>query len=221
MAKKITPKKPSIALAESNPLVAKFIALIIDSSTNVEVAGVAGCYNTALDLVSASQPNLALVDVMLAGGTGFELVRELKKKGANTKIILTSQTMTKKLILQALKVEVSGFLDKLSLEDELPAAIGTILSGKKYFSKDCTEILLSENMDDEVVNGSDQSIVLTNREKEILSHIAKGEAVHHIADTLCVSPRTVETHKRNIMLKLNVKSTVELVKLIYDNQILV
>lgn len=219
MSKKKKEKAPTIGLAESNPLVAQFIKSMIIGNNGYEMVGVADNYSNALKLAQEVKPDILILDVSLVGGSGFDLARDIKNSNLGVKLILMAETLLKKHILQALKVNVSGFINKLYIQEQMSEAISAILNGKKYFSKECTDILLNDDPDADMPSGSDRSAMLTTREREILSLIAKDKSIAVIADELCVSPRTVETHKRNIMNKLKVNTTVGLVRLVYENRI--
>lgn len=153
---------------------------------------------------------------------GFEATEEIIKKLPEAKIIALSQHEENEYLLRILKAGGSGYLLKNSKKEEFAEAIDTVLEGKRYISHHLSEQMISGIIDK--VSGyssTDEEVVhLTRREVEIVQKIAEDKSNYEIAEELHISVRTVETHRRNLMQKLKVKSVVALLKYAAHNNLI-
>ncbi len=177
-----------------------------------KIAGEANCGEEALRLVAKVNPDLICLDINLPDINGIRLARLIQERFPQVRMLALSAEEEETTLLQLAQSGVTGFVSKSSGMDELATAIQTIINGKSYFPIQIHEQLRKRNLDE---RKSDIS-KLTDREWEILAYIASGLTNKEIGGHLFISPRTVETHKRNLIQKLQAKNTIELVKFFFD-----
>jgi DNA-binding NarL/FixJ family response regulator len=151
--------------------------------------------------------DIVLLDISMPNMDGFEVLKELKAIYSNIKPIVISMHNDGNYIAKCAKMGAYGYLLKNTDESELILAIRTVSQGRKYFSAE-----ISEKMINFMATNSISENVLSNKESEVLGLISKGLTTNDIAAKLFVSSRTIETHRANILKKLEVKNTAELIK---------
>ena len=156
---------------------------------------------------SQFEADIVLLDITMPNMDGFQVLKELKTLGSNIKPIVISMHSDGNYIAKCAKMGAYGYLLKNTDESELIFSIRTVYKGKKYFSSE-----ISEKMINFMSTQSVSENVLSNKEFEILGLISKGLTTKEIATRLFVSSRTIETHRTNILKKLEVKNTAELIK---------
>ncbi len=154
-----------------------------------------------------SDADIVLLDITMPNMDGFQVLKELKALNSNLKPIVISMHNDGNYIAKCAKMGAYGYLLKNTDESELILAIRSVNKGKKYFSAE-----ISEKMINFMSTQSVSENVLSNKETEVLGLIAKGLTTKEIATSLFVSSRTIETHRANILKKLEVKNTAELIK---------
>lgn len=161
-----------------------------------------------MELVNSQfEADIVLLDITMPNRDGFEVLKELKALNSSLKPIVISMHDDGNYIAKCAKMGAYGYLLKNTDESELILAIRSVANGKKYFSAEISEKMINFM--------SEQSIsenILSNKETEVLGLIAKGLTTKEIATKLFVSSRTIETHRANILKKLEVKNTAELIK---------
>lgn len=156
---------------------------------------------------SPFEADIVLLDITMPNMDGFQVLKELKNSNSDIKPIVISMHNDGNYIAKCAKMGAYGYLLKNTDEDELILAIRTVGNGKKYFGAE-----ISEKMINFMSTQSISENVLSNKETEVLGLIAKGLTTKEIAAKLFVSSRTIETHRANILKKLEVKNTAELIK---------
>ena len=153
------------------------------------------------------EADIALLDITMPNKDGFQVLKELKALNTTLKPIVISMYNDGNYIAKCAKMGAYGYLLKNTDESELVLAIRTVAKGKKYFSAE-----ISEKMINFMSTQSISENVLSNKETEVLELLSKGLTTNEIAAQLYVSSRTIETHRGNILKKLEVKNTAELIK---------
>lgn len=187
---------------------------IIEAEDELEVAGSAGTVQDTLDQLTQKKVDLLITDYNLPDNDGLTLVRIVKRKYPNTKILVLSMHDEGHLVREILKEGIDGYLIKKDSHKELLDAIYTIKSGKTYLSSDISKMLIRN------LNGDEEGRLLTEREREILKLIAKEYTNKQIAESLFISERTVETHRKNIFRKTKTNNLVGLIKFAYANNLI-
>ena len=171
------------------------------------------------DSIEKNKPDILLLDIKLPDISGIEIAKQLNEKHPQIKILILSSQDDEETIIESVKAGVKGYLHKNVKKDEFIEAIRNINNGFEYFSdtiskKICSSFVKKINSEE---NLKKQKIILTEREIEIIVLLCEGRSFKDIGEKLFISTRTVETHKKNIMDKLEFKSMPELVKYAIKN----
>ena len=204
--------KLRVILADDHALVRAGIRVLIDTIPNVEVVGEAGTGLEALDLIRKTTPDIAVLDITMPNLNGIEAARQISAKQLGTAIIVLSMHADESFVLKALKAGARGYVLKEAPESELIKAVRVLAEGKSFFSPAVSRMLVEDyvrHLQDKDVEDSYE--LLTAREREILQLIAEAKSNKDIASILNLSLYTVETHRSNIMEKLNLHSVPELI----------
>jgi DNA-binding NarL/FixJ family response regulator len=196
-----------IVIADDHAMFRQGLARLLSSVQGFAVIAETGNGHEALSLILGKQPELAVVDISMPGLSGTEILKEVRRKEVKTRIVLLTMHTDPELAAEAVKYGVSGYLLKENAFEDLLSAFQLILEGKTFISPDVDNALSCRKS--ETVREPEK---LTRREKEILGCVALGLISKEIADRLNISVKTVETHRANIIAKLNLHSTAELVK---------
>ncbi|OGP73307.1 MAG: DNA-binding response regulator [Deltaproteobacteria bacterium RBG_16_49_23] len=202
-----------IILADDHVILRQGLKRIIEERTGLEVIGEAGCGLELLKILQEVNPNMVILDISMPNLRGIEAINEIKSNHPGTKILILTMHKEKDYLYQAISAGAEGYLLKEDADKELFSAIDTIRRGRTYISP----FLSEEPMQDwiQLARGKKElssTDSLTLREREILKLIAEGKSSKEIADLLYISARTVERHRANLMNKLNLRKTADLVK---------
>jgi DNA-binding NarL/FixJ family response regulator len=213
----------TIALVDDHQIVRDGIKALLEGQGGIQVVAEAKSAEEFLSKLSATNPNIAIVDISLPGISGIELTKIITNDYPKTKVIVLSMYTTQEFIFNAIKAGAKGYLPKNITQSELVEAVNEVNAGKEYFSKDISEIILKNYLKqiknpERAADRVDEK--LTPRETEILKLVAEGYSNQLIADILFISVRTVESHKNHIMQKLELTTTVDLVKYALKNRII-
>ena len=218
-------KQISIVLVDDHAIVRDGIKYLLEEEENLVVIGEGSNGLEAIKLVEEKNPDLLIIDVRMPVMNGIEAVKTINKNGLKTKAIVLSMHDSEEYILESINANAMGYLLKDSSKAEILKAIYTVYNGEKYFSGDISNILvnnlLKKSQSDKPLEQSqlptqqDSTIsseahTLTKREIEILHLVLLGRTNKEISEELNKSKRTVETHRFNLMKKLNVKNLIEL-----------
>ena len=204
-------QKQRILLVEDHTLLRQGLCSLLSSDPNIEVVGEADNGKDAIRLAGSLSPNLILMDLSMPGTNGTESIREIKKRYPAIKILVLTVHMAEEYIREALHAGTDGYVLKHATHDELILAIKSVLNGKTYLSPDIAEKVVSGYLDGgKGINPVSAWDSLTLREREVLKLIAEGQGNKHIANYLCVSVKTVEKHRSNLMRKLNLHNAAVL-----------
>jgi len=208
-------KTINILLADDHLLVRNGIKSLLEEDQNLHVIGEAANGQEALQLAKKLQPDLLIIDVRMPIMDGIEAVGLLQNYAPNTKAIVLSMHDSEEYILKSIKAGASGYLLKDTGKLEFIKAINTIYKGGKYFSGDISNVIVSNYLQNskstpEKISTPTSSHGLTKKEIEILQLILSGKTNTDISNSLGKSKRTIETHRFNLMKKLNVKNLIEL-----------
>lgn len=203
-----------VVLADDHVFVRDGIKSLLENEANIEVVGEAIDGADALEVIAAAQPDLLIVDIRMPHLTGIEVVEKLRNDNNNLKIIMLSMHESEEYVLKSIKAGADGYLLKGSSKEEFLKALHTVALGGKYFSGDISSILINQ-----LTNSSNslepkqtigEEMMITKREKEILTLLLSGKGNKEIAEALDISKRTAEVHRFNLMKKLKVKNLMEL-----------
>jgi DNA-binding NarL/FixJ family response regulator len=199
-----------ILVADDHSVVRFGLTTILGSVPNYTVVAEASTGNEALELYKQHQPDVCFLDITMPGMDGIATCRSIVEHDSSAKVIIMTVHLTRDYLNDVLAAGASGYMLKNSGKQEIIDNINLVLEGERVFSKSVSELMAKSFMASR--DQIDQESVLTRREKEILKLITDGETNQSIAGKLFISPRTVETHRANLMHKLKVKNTAALVR---------
>jgi len=204
-----------VVLADDHVFVRDGIKSLLENEANIEVVGEAIDGADALEVVAAHTPDLLIVDIRMPHLTGIEVVEKLRRENNNVKIIMLSMHESEEYVLKSIKAGADGYLLKGSSKDEFLKALHTVANGGKYFSGDISSILIGQLTNSSISSSEPrqnlgEEMMITKREKEILTLLLSGKGNKEIAEALEISKRTAEVHRFNLMKKLKVKNLMEL-----------
>lgn len=188
------------------------------AAPRIEIVGEVGNGEQVVQETARLQPDLVLLEASLPGLSGVEVTRQILRMLPKTRIMALASASDNKTILSMIRAGAAGYLVKNIPVSELASAILLVAEGNTYFSRDAASAVLAslaeKNTDTAapVADASADAPPLTKRELEILQFVAEEKSNQEIARMLFLSPRTVETHKRNMLLKLKMKNVAGLVK---------
>jgi len=210
-----------ILIVDDHEIIHSGIGDILKSQRNFEIVG--NAYNglDAVEKASGLKPDVIFMDISMPVMSGIEATQKIISENSNIKIIALTQHEEKEYVLQILKAGGKGYMHKNSKKEDFVNAINRVMNNERYLSHELSFSMIDEIMDKGEDNKSDQvKIHLTRREIEIIQKIAEDKNNQEIADEFRISLRTVETHRRNIMQKLNAKSVVSIIKYASQNNLI-
>jgi two-component system nitrate/nitrite response regulator NarL len=203
-----------VVLADDHVFVRDGIKSLLENEANIEVVGEATDGLEALKSVEINQPDLLILDIRMPNLTGIEVVEKLRSQNNLVKIVMLSMHESEEYVLKSIKAGADGYLLKGSSKEEFLKALHTVSDGGKYFSGDISSILIGQLTHPTTFSETKQLIsddmMITKREKEILTLLLSGKGNKEIAEALDISKRTAEVHRFNLMKKLKVKNLIEL-----------
>jgi len=215
-------EKINILIVDDHELIINGLKSMLKNIKNFNIIGEANNGLEAIKKTKSLLPEVIIMDISMPVLNGIEACSSIVKVFPNIKIIALTQHEDNEYIIQMIKAGAYGYLLKNSKKEEFVKAIETVTSGNKYYSTNISELLISniitQNTAQEESNKNE--VPLTKREIEIIRKIALELSNSEIANELHISLRTVETHRRNIMQKLNIKSVVSLIKYAAQNEII-
>lgn len=201
-----------IILADDHAVMRRGLRLVLEQQEDFEVLGEASDGREALALVETLTPDVVLLDITMPNLNGIESARQITAKQLGCAIVILSMHSDEGYVLRALKAGARGYLLKESAEADLIHAVRTVSEGKAFFSPAVSRMLVEDYVrqlqDRDIEDSYD---LLTAREREVLQLVAEGKSNKDVASMLNLSPYTVETHRGNIMEKLNLHSVPELI----------
>jgi DNA-binding NarL/FixJ family response regulator len=196
--------KRRILIVEDHSLLRAGLRALLAQESDLEIAGEADNGRDAIRLVSTLAPDLVLMDLTMPGANGIEAIAEIKRRNPEIKVLVLTLHRAEEYIHQSLKAGADGYILKDATHDELRVAIRSVLNGKTYLSPDISNMVISGYLGSG--KGADVYCAwetVTHRERQVLKLVAEGRSNKSIAVYLCLSVKTVEKHRSNLMKKLN------------------
>jgi len=201
-----------VILADDHAVMRHGLRLILEQQEGFEVLGEARDGREAVSLAEALHPDVAVLDITMPNLNGIEAARQITDKQPSVAVVVLSMHADEGYVLRALKAGARGYLLKESPEADFVSAIRTVSDGKAFFSPAVSRLLVEDyvrQLQDKDIGDSYE--LLTPREREVLQLVAEGKSNKEIANLLNLSLYTVETHRSNILGKLNLHSVPELI----------
>lgn len=205
-------------IIEDHTIVRQGLKQLLAKYAEMKVLAEFGVPDGIMDtLAKEERPDIVLCDINLPGMDGLALTEKIKNKYPDQKVIILTMHQKEFYVLKAFDAGADGYFHKDTEESELIMGIKKIYNGQKYFCQSVSQILINRLLDTKNTAGKTLLPTLTFREKEVLEQVVAGLGNREIGDKLCISTRTVENHRANILRKFGLKNTVELVKFAIEN----
>ncbi|MEE8398050.1 MAG: response regulator transcription factor [Desulfobacterales bacterium] len=212
--------KTRFVLVDDHAVVRQGIKALLSSNPDYEVVGEAEDAQGAVRCCRKHKPCVVFLDVRMPKMNGLEVIDDIRKQCPDTKVIMLSAYRSEEFLHAALKQGAHGYITKSATYPELEIAIANVLKGGRYLSADVTRNVVDSYLEAKKAPEFETKWgTLTKREREVLNLIAEGNKNKQIADYLCISVKTVEKHRSNLIGKLNLHSSAELTAYTLKNQI--
>ncbi|MGJ7919359.1 response regulator [Neobacillus sp. LXY-4] len=201
-----------ILLVDDHAVVRMGLTMLLNNYPDMQVVGEASEGNEGIKKALLLKPDVVIMDLSMPHGKdGLSATSELKKQMPHVAILILTMHDDEEYLFRAIQAGASGCILKSAPQDELVAAIQSVADGNAYLHPSAIKKLITEYMETVKQGNTDTYSLLSDREKEVLTLVAKGFSNKEIAEQLTISVKTVETHKGNLMEKLHMKSRPELV----------
>jgi len=208
-----------ILIADDHPLMRQGLRQIIETATEFKVVAEAGDGQMALEMIQRLKPEIAVLDIRMPVMDGFAVAREVNKQGLAVKLIFLTAHLDVLLFEEALALDVKAYVSKESAVADVLSAIRAVLVGQNYTSPLLTTHLLNRHKSAaEARRQTSDLSSLTPTERQVLQMIADYKTSKEIAEILCISPHTVDTHRRNICERLDLRGSHALMRFALNNK---
>jgi DNA-binding NarL/FixJ family response regulator len=205
--------KIKVLIADDHTLVRQGIRSLLALTSDIEIVGEAADGRQAIEKVRQLAPDVVLMDLAMPKMGGLEATRRIRKEFPATKVLAVTQYDDSEYVIPVIEAGARGFVTKMASPLELASAIQAVYRGDSFLSPSAAAILIEEcQLKTDAEGERDSYQLLTDRERETLKLIAEGHTAREIAEVLVVSPKTVEWYKTNLMRKLNLHNTADLIK---------
>ncbi|MBI5666269.1 MAG: response regulator transcription factor [Nitrospirae bacterium] len=204
--------KTRILLVDDHKILRDGICSLVKGYDDMEVVGEAADGRTAIRLVQELSPDVVIMDISMPDLNGIDATRKIIADHPNVKIIALSMHYDKQFVSEIFKAGASGYLIKDSAFDELEHAVRIVMDGKTYINPQIASLVVESLVNQTTPSNRKAFSLLTEREREVLQLISEGKSTKQIATDLHVSAKTVESHRRQVMGKLNIRNVAELTK---------
>jgi len=205
-----------ILIADGFDAVRRGVRLLVEAEDRFHVIGEACTGPAALHMIKDTQPTVAIIEYGLTHVSGGELIARIRSCSPRTEVLIYTDINRESAILEALRAGAKGFVLKDDPESELIAAVDSLAVGRRFISKQISQIVCDRSASLSSLSES----CLSNRERQIVQMVAGGLLNRHISDNLNVSVKTVETHRSNAMRKLNLRTTADLARYAIRNELI-
>jgi DNA-binding NarL/FixJ family response regulator len=201
-----------VLLADDHNIVREGLRSLLEKDPEIEVVAMADNGRTAVQLAGELKPDVAILDIAMPEMNGIEATRRITRDDPEIKVLALSMHSARRFVTEALSAGAKGYLLKDCAAEELVRAIRTVAANETYLSPKVAGLIVKDYLKHSPDSAPSAESFLTNREREILQLIAEGESTKEIAFKIGVSIKTVETHRQQIMKKLNLHSVAELTR---------
>jgi len=201
-----------VLLVDDHKIVREGLRSILEKEPDIEVIAMGDNGRTALQLAGELRPDVAIIDIAMPEMNGIEAIRRISGANPGIRSLALSMHSARRFVVEALAAGAKGYILKDCAAEELVRAIRVVAGNETYLSPKITGLIVKDYVKRLPESQSSDSPLLSNREREVLQLIAEGQSTKEIAFDLCVSGKTVETHRQQIMRKLNLHNVAELTR---------
>ena len=201
----------TVFLADDHTIVRDGLRYLLEAHDNIKVIGEASSGRDAVKKVKNLQPNIVIMDIVMADLNGIEATEQICRECPATRVVMLSMQSSSESILRSLKAGASGYLLKESAGRELINAIYTVNSGQRYLSAKVSDQMVGAYLE-QTQGIQDPLSVLSQREREVLQLVVEGQTSAEIAEKLFLSVKTIETYRSRLMQKIGIKNIPSLIK---------
>ena len=202
----------TVIIAEDLQIVREGLLALLEAEDDIKVIGEAQDGIDAIALVEKLKPDVLLLDIGMPGLNGLDVTRQLARRVTETKIIILSSHGDEVMVRKGLQYGAAAYILKASSANELVRAIHEVQQGNRYLSAPLVNRAIEYYVTSDGERYQDPYEQLTDREREIFQLVAEGNSSSEIANRLSISPRTVETHRTNLMRKLDMNSQSDIIR---------
>ena len=202
----------TVLLADDHPIVRQGMRRLFEAEPDLTVVGEATDGLETVQLVEKLKPSVLVVDMMMPGLNGLEILRQVKKRSPATFSIVLSMQSADAYVVEALKSGASGYILKDSGPGELVIALRQVIQGQRFLSPKLSERLINAHIQTSDKTVLDPYETLTNREREVLQMVSEGLTTSEISRRLSISPRTAEIHRGRMMNKLGLHNQTDVIR---------
>jgi DNA-binding NarL/FixJ family response regulator len=213
--------KIKVLLVDDHAIVRNGVKQTLNNSSTIEVIGEASNGEEAISITKNLQPDVIVMDITMPVMNGIDATKLIVQQQPNCKVLILSMHDNETYVLKAIEAGASGFLLKDVEQEEFIKAIETVANGERYFNTKISNLLVSGYLNTLKTKptNSENIFELTKRELDILRRIKEGQSNKEISEEIEISIRTIETHRANIMKKMNVKNAVDMIRVAIENEI--
>jgi DNA-binding NarL/FixJ family response regulator len=201
-----------IILADDHRIMREGLRALLEKQSGMEVIAEAEDGRSTVDLAHELKPDVVVIDISMPDLNGIDATRQIIGAAPHIKVIALSMHSDRKFVREMLSAGASGYLLKDSAFEELGTALAAVINNQTYLSPKIADTVIKDYLGKIDPTGSKTSPSLTSREREVLQLLAEGKTTKEIASKLCVSVKTIETHRKQIMEKVGLNSVAELTK---------
>lgn len=206
-------KKIKVLIADDHEILRYGVKTYLSSAEDIDIVGEASSGEECLELFEKHEPDVCVLDIGMPGKNGIETSKAIREIDPDVKILILSMHIDKNILTDVLEANINGYLLKNTDKSDLLQSIRSIAKGQKVFSDQISNMITDSFLKkDDAQTNNDAIGKITRREREVLQLIVDGLTSQEIAEKLYISPRTVDTHRFNLMQKLELKNTAGLVR---------
>ena len=209
----------SVLIADDHEIVRYGISTFLSSAEDIEIVGEASSGEECLELFNEKKPEVCLLDIGMPDKNGIETAKSIRSLDDDTKILILSMHIDKEILSDVLEADINGYLLKNTDKSDILNGIRAVVKGQQIYSDPISDLIKQSFRKRKEKQKKHNDIEITSREQEILQLVVEGYTSQEIADKLFISPRTVSTHRSNLMQKLELKNIADLVRYAIENDL--
>lgn len=209
-----------VLIADDHEILRYGISTYLASANHIDIVAEASSGDECMELVKEKKPDVCVLDISMPGKDGIETTKEIRTLIPEIKILIFSMHTNRQVLRKVLDAGINGYLLKSTDKADLLHGIESIAKGQQVFSDPISAMITSSFLKKGSSTDGTGSVNITNRELEILQYIVKGLTSQEIAEKLYISPRTVDTHRANLMKKLDINNAAGLVRYALENELI-